>query len=294
MYNPARMVPGWARRLPVLKTYAALRAARAELTATKDDLRRTRAERDFARKTNSHVISYGRLKELAQAHTAPYRGADPFPHVVLDNFLEPALLKEVLTEFDAMDRAAWHYTERDTERKYSTEEFRYFGPTTRALFSQLNASLFLWFLEQLTGVPGLIPDPHLRGGGLHEIKRGGALGVHADFNFYQRLNLYRRLNLLVYLNENWQEAWGGELELWDRSGTRCVQRISPIFNRAVIFDTSNFSYHGHPRPLQCPEERSRKSLALYYYTVDAPAEDDRTPHTTVFVNTQRVGAPESV
>ena len=200
---------------------------------------------------------------------------------------------EELTEFDGLDRAAWHYTERDTERKYSTEEFRSFGPTTRALFYQVNASLFLWFLEQLTGVPGLIPDPHLRGGGLHEIKRGGALGVHADFNFYQRLNLYRRLNLLVYLNENWQEAWGGELELWDRTGTRCVQRISPVFNRAVIFDTSNFSYHGHPRPLQCPEERSRKSLALYYYTVDAPADDDRTPHTTVFVNTQRGGAPES-
>ncbi len=118
--------------------------------------------------------------------------------------------------------------------------------------------------------------------------------MHADFNFYKRLNLYRRLNLLVYLNENWSEEWGGDLELWDRTGKRCVQRIAPIFNRAVIFDTSNFSYHGHPRPLQCPEERSRKSLALYYYTVDAPAEDDRTPHTTVFIQTEGVETPESV
>ena len=91
-----------------------------------------------------------------------------------------------------------------------------------------------------------MPIPHLRGGGFTRFKRGGALGVHADFNFYPRLNLYRRLNLLIYLNEDWPEAWGGDLELWDREGKRCVQRISPVFNRAVIFDTSNFSYHGHP------------------------------------------------
>jgi Rps23 Pro-64 3,4-dihydroxylase Tpa1-like proline 4-hydroxylase len=115
--------------------------------------------------------------------------------------------------------------------------------------------------------------------------------VHADFNFYKRLNLYRRLNLLIYLNENWKESWGGDLELWDRTGKRCVQRISPLFNRAVIFDTSNYSYHGHPRPLECPEERSRKSVALYYYTVEAPADDDRTPHTTVFIQTEGVATP---
>ena len=147
------------------------------------------------------------------------------------------------------------------------------------------------FLEKLTGIAGLIPDPHLRGGGLHEIRRGGSLGVHADFNFYKRLNLFRRLNLLLYLNENWSEEWGGHLELWDRTGKRCMQRIAPIFNRAVIFDTSNFSYHGHPHPLECPDNRSRKSLALYYYTVEAPADEDRTPHTTLFI--QNDGTPAS-
>jgi Rps23 Pro-64 3,4-dihydroxylase Tpa1-like proline 4-hydroxylase len=288
------MLPSWTRRLPVIRTYAALHAAEQRLATTTEKLGRMREERDLARKVNAHLLSRGRMKELAQAHTEAYRTADPFPHAVLDEFLDSRLLKDVLTEFDGLDRAAWHYTERDTERKYSTEDFQHFGPITRAVFSQLNAAPFLWFLEQLTGIAGLIPDPHLRGGGLHEIKRGGALGVHADFNFYPRLNLYRRLNLLIYLNEDWQEAWGGDLELWDRQGKRCVQCISPIFNRAVIFDTSNFSYHGHPRPLQCPDERSRKSLALYYYTVEAPAEDDRTPHTTVFIKTEAVAASESV
>jgi hypothetical protein len=288
------MLSSWGRRLPIVRTYAALRAAEQRLAATSEKLGRMREERDLARKVNTHLLSRGRMKELVNAHAEAYRSADPFPHVVLDDFLEPRLLKDVLVEFDGQDRSLWHYTERETERKYSTEDFLHFGPITRAVFSQLNAAPFLWFLEQLTGITGLIPDPHLRGGGLHEIKRGGALGVHADFNFYPRLNLYRRLNLLIYLNEDWPETWGGDLELWDRQGKSCVQRISPIFNRAVIFDTSNFSYHGHPRPLQCPEERARKSLALYYYTVEAPADEDRTPHTTVFLKTEGVAASETV
>jgi len=288
------MLPSWSRRLPVLRTYEALRVAQERLAATKDELRRTRDARDRARQLNAHVLSRGRLKDIARVHTEAYKSADPFPHVVLDDLFEPGLLRAVLEEFDSMDRTPWHYTERETERKYSTEDFQHFGPTTRALINQLNAAPFLAFLEEMTGILGLIADPHLRGGGLHEIRQGGALGVHADFNFYPRLNLYRRLNLLVYLNENWSEEWGGDLELWDRAGKACVRRISPVFNRAVIFDTSNFSYHGHPRPLQCPPDRSRKSLALYYYTVEAPADDDRTPHTTVFLQTAGATAPETV
>ncbi len=285
-YDCRPMLPAWCRRLPVFRTYEALRQSQERLAATKDALRRTRHERDQARPLDAQAISDGNLKDIRRTQTASYRSADPFPHVVLDGVFDSGLLQDILAEFDAMDRTPWHYTERDTERKYSSEDFQHFGPTTRAVVTQLNAAPFMAFLEKLTGIAGLIPDPHLRGGGLHEIRQGGALGVHADFNYYKRLHLYRRLNLLVYLNENWSEAWGGDLELWDRTGSRCVRRIAPDFNRAVIFDTSNFSYHGHPRPLQCPADRSRKSLALYYYTVDAPVDDDRAPHTTVFIPTK--------
>jgi hypothetical protein len=151
----------------------------------------------------------------------------------------------------------------------------------------LNGGLFLNFLEGLTGIEGLISDPHIRGGGLHEILREGALGVHADFNLHSRLNLWRRLNLLLYLNENWDPAWGGELELWDRAGKQRVKSIAPIFNRVVIFDTSNFSYHGHPHPLMCPPDRSRKSIALYYYTAQKP-EGEIDPHITLFLESGNV------
>ena len=284
----------WIQRLPVLRTYDALRTAQARLAATKEELRKTRAERDQARRalqrSHGHILSRGQLKDLALAHADAYRAADPYPHTVVDNVLDPDLLKDVLQEFDTMDRALWHSTVRETERKSSTEDFLHFGPLTRALILQLNAAPFLGFLEALTGITGLISDPHLRGGGLHEIRRDGVLGVHADFNYYQRLGLYRRLNVLLYLNVDWAEEWGGQLELWDKLGKECVTRISPVFNRMVIFDTSNFHYHGHPQPLQCPPDRARKSIALYYYTVDAPAECAGDPHTTIFLETSKSAA----
>ena len=148
------------------------------------------------------------------------------------------------------------------------------------------------FLERLSGIEGLIADPHLDGGGLHQIERGGRLAVHADFSRNWKLQLERRLNLLVYLNEDWDESYGGHLELWDRSMTRADQRILPVFNRCVIFSTDSTSYHGHPDPLTCPEDRTRKSLALYYYTVERPREKRSSARSTVW--RARPGEEESV
>ena len=276
----------WTRHVPVLRTYAALRTMRERSAVLRDEVIKAREERDRARKILSHALPYGRMKEIVTQHAAAYRSAHPFPHVVLDDVFEPELLKQILVEFEAMDRGRWHSSDKELERKWATEDIQHFGPTTRAFINQLNGGLFLSFLEKLTGITGLISDPHLRGGGLHEIRREGALGVHADFNLYPRLNIWRRLNLLLYLNENWDPAWGGELELWDRTGTQRVTSVSPIFNRVVIFDTSNYSYHGHPHPLMCPPDRSRKSIALYYYTAQKP-EGEIDPHTTIFLERQK-------
>lgn len=287
----------WLARFPILRTYAALRAQTAQLTTAKAEVRQLRdrtAEiprlkqqtEDVYRQLDVHqssVVSPKTLKQILKGGGQHYRDAAPFPNIVLDNFLDPELLARVTGEFEKMDRSGWKRTSNALERKRSTADETTFGPLTRRVFATLNSSQFLTFLEELTGISGLIADPHLRGGGLHEIERGGLLGVHADFNHYQRLNIWRRLNLLIYLNTSWDESWGGHLELWDRSRKECVTRIAPSFNRAVIFDTSNFSYHGHPHPLNCPEGQSRKSLALYYYTVDYPYDDDRTPHSTLFM-----------
>jgi hypothetical protein len=284
-------------KLPGFRTHAELRTRTEQLglmSAEIQELRQQVAEIPNLKKQierhakllerySTPVISAKDLKRIVKHQSQQYREASPFPNIVLENFLDGGILQRVASEVAAMDRSTWHRTTSAHERKLSTEDEPTFGPFTRRVFSALNSSAFVTFLEELTGIQGLIADPHLRGGGLHEIERGGLLGVHADFNFYKRMNVWRRLNVLVYLNSEWDEAWGGHLELWEADGKTCAKRIAPTFNRAVIFDTSHRSFHGHPHPLNCPEGHSRRSLALYYYTVDYPYPDDITPHSTVFV-----------
>jgi hypothetical protein len=134
-------------------------------------------------------------------------------------------------------------------------------------------------------VEALVPDPYFEGGGAHQIMPGGLLKVHADFNKHKLTNLDRRLNVLVYMNKDWSEEWGGHFELWDREMKAPVKKILPIFNRMAIFTTTDFSFHGHPDPLRCPPGRSRKSLALYYYTNGRPDYEVNSgleEHSTLF------------
>jgi len=121
----------------------------------------------------------------------------------------------------------------------------------------------------LTGINNLQKDDHLEGGGIHQSTKGGYLNIHADFTVHpHHRHWQRRINLLVYLNKDWEEDWGGKLELWDKEMKGCVEKILPGFNRCVIFNTDPDSYHGHPEPMTCPEDRFRRSIALYYYTIE--------------------------
>lgn len=198
-----------------------------------------------------------------------YQTAKPFPHIVIDNLLETEVLKEVIENFPSSENK--QYFDRDQERlKFQYQPDEVSSGLVRNLFAELNSQAFLGFLEELTGIPGLLPDPYFEGGGLHETKRGGHLGVHADFNGHDRLKVERKLNLLIYLNEDWDDNYGGQLELWDQEMKGCAVRVKPEFGRAVIFNTALDSFHGHPDPLECPADRSRRSIATYYY--QAPEE----------------------
>ena len=214
------------------------------------------------------LIAPERLQLLAEQYRGEYAAADPYPHIVIDDFLPRTVLEPVLAEIPRPGEIGWIEFDDARGKKLAAET--QFGSTTRALLYQLNSSIFLDFLELLTGIRGLIPDPHFWGGGVHQIVRGGFLKVHADFNRHPRLKLDRRLNLLLYLNPDWQEEWGGHLELWDRDMSACRKRILPIFGRCVVFGTTDFTNHGHPDPLNCPEGTTRKSLALYYYSNGRP------------------------
>lgn len=222
------------------------------------------------------------LKNLAERYRLSYEIAKPFPHAVFDNFLPEHLLEDVLAEFLPPNNEHYNKYNNVNEKKIEMSNEAYLGSATRHLIAQFNSSTFVNFLEHLSGIQGLIPDPHLMGGGLHQIVSGGMLGIHADFNWYPRLKLDRRVNFLLYLNKDWKDEYGGHLELWNASMTNCEQKILPIFNRLVIFSSTDRSYHGHPLPLTCPEDWSRKSLALYYYTNGRPVTEKTGAHSTVF------------
>ncbi|RMG84682.1 MAG: 2OG-Fe(II) oxygenase [Bacteroidetes bacterium] len=153
------------------------------------------------------------------------------------------------------------------------------------------------FLQNLTGIKEtLIPDPYFEGGGFHQIKPGGFLKVHVDFHKHKLMGLDRRINVLVYLNEDWKEEYGGHFELWETDMSKCALKIAPLFNRMAIFSTTDYSWHGHPDPLTCPPDRSRKSLALYYYTNGRPDSEispaNRQRITTTFTARKGQDSPK--
>ena len=222
------------------------------------------------------------LSALASQFQAQYAAATPFPHVVIDDFLPAETLAMVLNEFPEPRDADWQEFDNQREVKLALRDTELMGPATRHLLAEFNSQVFVDFLERLTAVDGLVPDPHYIGGGLHQIRAGGFLKVHADFNRHRKLRLDRRLNGLLYLNKDWQEEWGGHLQLWNRDMTHCVHRILPVFNRFVLFSTTDDANHGHPDPLRCPPERARRSIALYYYTNGRPEAETATDHSTVF------------
>jgi Rps23 Pro-64 3,4-dihydroxylase Tpa1-like proline 4-hydroxylase len=208
-----------------------------------------------------------------------YAKADPFPHVVIDDFLPAAVAQELVEAFPQPD-PAWQNYDNVREKKFALADVAAMPVPIRHVMQQLNDQVFVEFLEQLTGIKGLVADPTLYGGGLHQITAGGMLKIHADFNLHPTLHLQRRLNALLYLNDSWDESWGGQLELWDTKMHTMRRQVFPVANRLVIFSTRSDSFHGHPDPLMTPEGRFRRSMAWYYYT--APEEDMREAHSTLF------------
>jgi hypothetical protein len=223
-----------------------------------------------------------RMQDLMKTAPAEYAAAKPYPHVVFDNFFDPKLIDQVLAEFPKPKEINWQKFDNGAEIKLASAAEASFGAMTRLFLYHLNSITFLEFLSRVTGIDNLISDPRFDGGGLHQIVPGGKLGVHADFNKHRNFGLDRRLNLLLYLNKDWREEYGGHLELWNRDMSRCEGKVLPIFNRVMIFGTTDFTYHGHPDPLRCPEGMTRKSLALYYFTNGRPAEEISGDHSTLF------------
>jgi Rps23 Pro-64 3,4-dihydroxylase Tpa1-like proline 4-hydroxylase len=220
---------------------------------------------------------------------ASYIANKPFSHIVLDNFINEKLLQGILEEFPDLSKLKSGIKFNDSRQiKFASNGFADISPKASELISYFNSDLFLTYLQKLTGINEiLISDPYLSGGGYHELKNGGVLKVHADFNKHPYIDLDRRINLLLYLNPGWKKEWGGNLELYYENSldSPCVS-ITPEFNRCVIFSTTSFTYHGNPEPIECPSGVSRKSIALYYFSLGRPKSEFSSNHSTLFVETK--------
>jgi hypothetical protein len=207
-----------------------------------------------------------RLPELSEQ----YRSASPFPHIVLDDVLHTEAFHRAADEFPGIRDPFWKGYLHVNETKYGNTQPDTWGPTLNGVAKELVSPEFVSFLQDLTGIDNLLPDWSMDGGGLHQTLRGGHLNVHADFTTHHvKENWSRRVNILLYLNQDWREEWGGQLELWDQEMTAAQARVQPAGNRMLVFTTSEDSFHGHPDALTCPDDVARRSMALYYFTEES-------------------------
>lgn len=212
------------------------------------------------------------------------QSAPEFPHFCLDNFLKMEFAEEVYKSFPKYSDSqiiGRQFEAVNEKRKVQITDSKLFPPPIKKLNDLLAHEEFVEMLSYVFDIESLEPDPELVGGGIHQTDSGGRLDVHVDFNFIQDRRLHRRLNLLLYFNKNWQEEYGGYLDLWDKKVKRRVGYFEPRFNRLCGFVTSNISFHG-VTPLHCPEGVVRQSFATYYYTVESPKGWDGKAHSTIF------------
>ena len=233
---------------------------------------------EYINKNINDIIKFG------NENANKYKNANPFPHIIIDDFFDEKTLNKVLEDFPSNIEKIGDTFNNKAELKLGLNDTKKFSSNTNNFINFLNSNLFLEFLQNITDInETLITDPYLQGGGLHELKNGGFLNIHSDFNKHSKMELDRRLNILIYLNKNWEINNGGQLELWDSEMSKCCQSIIPKFNRMVIFSTTSNSYHGNPNKVICKENESRKSLALYYYTNGRPSEEiEIGNHSTIF------------
>jgi Rps23 Pro-64 3,4-dihydroxylase Tpa1-like proline 4-hydroxylase len=213
-----------------------------------------------------------------------FANATPYPYIKIERFLDPEAAKEIAAAYPSFDDARGKGTEFTTvneQKKVQITDTKLFPTPISRLNDALASAEFLSDLSYITSMPGLVADNKLIGGGMHITGPGGRLDVHVDFNYVEDRKLHRRLNLLLYLNPDWNEHWGGRIQLWDKDVRRCEVDLSPVFNRCVIFETSDISYHG-VTPVNPSAPAPRQSFATYYYTKEAPSHWTGIAHGTIF------------
>ena len=218
-------------------------------------------------------------KELGAQYAAQYQSGEPYHHICLDNFLPMDVINKVRADLDSLPDAGRSFDAAQERFKSQYNPDR-LPDYSRHLFQAFNSRAFILFLEEMTGIKGLIPDPYFVGAGIHKTLTGGHLDIHADFNVHKQMRVERRLNILIYLNPEWKAEYGGSFEVWSKDMSTKMASFAPTENRMCCFSTGSDTFHGNPEPVNHPDGLPRQSIALYYYT--ATWDSSRVEHSTLF------------
>lgn len=237
-------------------------------------------------------IDLERLVKRQAEIKADYQSKKPFRYVMFENFFKDDMAELIYQNYPRIEKGVWDgITYIDQKNKFQKTKFDE-GSIFDRVFKEMNSQQFLDWLQEVTEMDDkLIGDPELFGGGLHQSRKGAFLNVHVDYNFHPTTKFHRRLNVLVYMNKDWKDEYEGHIELWDltKGDKVLLGKYAPSFNRCVIFETNEISFHGHPKQLNTPDNVTRKSIATYYYTKTRPENEIADEHNTLYVNTEGVG-----
>ncbi len=235
------------------------------------------------------LANFDTLNGYAKKYASQYALADPFPHIVIDNFFSTEQINFIKSAFPSPKSEVWktpdniHTISKSVIKNGITGlKENVISDKARLIFNELNSATFLDFLSKVSGISGLCPDPYLHEAGFHFSTNNGKLDIHADYSHHDKNGLERRLNFLLFLNENWESNFRGNLGLYDKR-LNLKKSYSPNNNRVIIFTTDKYSYHGFPDPIKMSEsylekEKGRKSIAMYYYTLP----QGRVKHQIIF------------
>jgi len=212
-------------------------------------------------------------------YAVDYSHGTPIPWATFDDFLPEHILKNIQQEFDLIPKHIWSRFTRNGSFMFECNNLK-FSPKIRQLIMELNSAEFLQWLEGITGIKKLIPDPHLIGAGLMRCGPGHSLKLHTDFNWNNELNLNRALSMIIYVSKEWNTEWQGSLEFWNFDKTQCLHKIDPVPNRMLLWNYDSQLIHGHPNAIDCPPGVSRDGLRLFYFTSNAVP--DSPPHRSLY------------
>ena len=240
------------------------------------------------------VFNNKSYSQLAYDNRLVYQENKPYPHIVFEDFLPLDIANIISNEYPDLNKIAKNFKFHDHEyvSRHFLDDSTKFSTNLKLFSSVISSREFLLFLETLTGIKSLIPDPYFMGGGAMVTNQGGYLNVHVDFNWHQKLQAWRRCNVLFYLTQDWKEEYEGKLELWSKDGKKKVKEITPLFNRVVIFNTTSNSYHGQPSPVKCPKDKPRHVFSAFYYATEKDEETEYKPHYTKYQQDNRVNNAE--